>query len=263
MRPTRRVLVCVAVVAMAATACAGDEAADDLPDVVASPLESPEPPTDPSPAESPGDDEGSAMPDATASPTELAGEPFDGPPLNGAPATLDVIGVAADDVLNVRAGPGVDAEIVATLPPLTTDVRATGAARLLPGSIWLELEVDGTTGWANSSYLAFLGGTDDITARLLDQLDERPSAPTLEELAREVAALVASTDPPSEVVISDGPSVGDLGEVTVDVVGLGDDAGRGFRLVVFATQDDDGFTLRTVESTDLCARGTTGDGVCV
>lgn len=215
------------------------------------------------------DETGEPLPSPTPSPTPtpaatpLAGEPYDGLPLRGQPATLAVIGVAADDVLNVRAGPGVDTEIVATLDPLATDVAASGAARRLPGSIWLEVDADGTTGWANSSFFAFLGSTDDITSRLLADLDERPSAPTLEELAREIGALVGSEDPPSDIVISDGPSVGDLGEVTVDVVGLFDDAQRGVRLVVFTTVEDDGFTLRTVEATALCGRGVTDDGRCV
>jgi hypothetical protein len=165
-------------------------------------------------------------------------------------------------VLNVRAGPGVDAEIVATLPPLASEVPATGAARQLPRSIWLEVEADGTTGWANSSFFAYLGGTDDITSRLLAGVDERPSAGTLERLAVDVGGLVASEDPPSRIVITDGPSVGDLGEVTVDVIGLGDDALRGLRLVVFATVDADTFTLRTVEATELCARGGGSGGPC-
>lgn len=252
-----RVVPLALVLALGLTACASDEPASDLPDV---PDETASPSAAPSPAPSPSDDP-SPTPSSAQSPSELAGEPFDGPPVHGMPATLAVIGVAADDVLNVRAGPGVDADVVATLAPLATDVAATGAARLLPGSIWLEVEVDGTTGWANSSFFAYLGSTDDITSQLLSEVDSRPSAPTLEELAEEVAALVASEDPPSEVVISDGPDVGDLGEVTVDVIGTGDDAVRGLRLVVFATQDGDAFTLRTVEATSLCGRGPDpGDG---
>lgn len=256
MRSVRMLVAVVAVLGLGLTSC-GDDVVDP-PDPTASSAATPTPSSTPwpSPTATPSDE-----PDPNPSP--LAGEPYDGLPLRGQPATLAVIGVAADDVLNVRAGPGVDTEIVATLDPLATDVAASGAARRLPGSIWLEVDADGTTGWANSSFFAFLGSTDDITSRLLADLDERPSAPTLEELAREIAALVGSEDPPSDIVISDGPSVGDLGEVTVDVVGLFDDAQRGVRLVVFTTVEDDGFTLRTVEATALCGRGVTDDGRCV
>ncbi len=245
-------------VLVALSACAADDPGT-TPDATASPV-APTPDASPTADDDPSPE---PSPDATASPEDLAGEPFDGPPLNGSPAALDVIGVAADDVLNVRAGPGTDAAVVTTLDPLATEVAATGRARLLPGSIWLEVEVGATTGWANGSFLAFLGATDDITARILEDAGARPSAPELEELATDVAALVASDDPPSRVVVSDGPSVGDLGEVTVDVVGLGDDAQRGFRLVVFAEPDGDGWSLRTVEATSLCGRGTTVDGLCV
>lgn len=252
----RRLVPLAVVLALGLAACGPDEPATDLPGGTASPTAAPSPAPSPTAAASP-----TVSPPPEQSPAELAGEPFEGPPVNGMPAMLDVIGVAAGDVLNVRAAPGVDADVVATLAPLATDVAATGAARLLPGSIWVEVEVDGTTGWANSSFLAFIGSTDDITSRLLGEVDSRPSAPSLEELAAEVAALVASQDPPSEVVISDGPHVGDLGEVTVDVIGLGDDAERGLRLVVFATEGDGAFTLRTVEATSLCGRGPDlGDG---
>lgn len=251
-RVPRLVPWCLAT-AMVLAACGTDEPGTVLPDG-ASPSATPSPSAEPSPSPSP-DEDPSPEPSPSPSPVELAGEPFDGPPLNGMPATMLVLGVAADDVLNVRSGPGTDADVVATLAPLATDVAATGAARLLPGSIWLEVEHADGTGWANSSFFAFPGPTDDITARLLEAAGERPSAPTLEELAIDVAALVASEDPPSRIVISDGPDVGDLGEVTVDVVGLGDDAVVGLRLVVFATEEGDGFSLRTVEATDLCGRG--------
>ena len=67
--------------------------------------------------------------------------------------------------------------------------------------------------------------------------------------------------------------VGDLGEVTYDVVGLPDDATYGARLHVFGTPASNlpgsalkranRFSLKTVESTSLCRRGVTADGLCV
>ena len=226
----------------------------DTPSATPSPSPSASPPASPSP--SPSDE-------PEASPTELAGEPFEGPPLGGRPASLAVVGVDRDDVLNVRRGPGTDEEVVTTLDPLATEVAATGRARLLPGSIWLEVTVGGTTGWASSRYLAFLGRTDDITQQVIDAAGSRPRAATLPELASTVAALRASEEPPSRIAVSGDPSVGDLGEVTVDVVGIGDDAILGERLVVFATQDDAGsFTLRTVEATQLCMRGPGTEAGC-
>ena len=67
-----------------------------------------------------------------------------------------------------------------------------------------------------------------------------------------------------DVVVVDGPTVGDLGEITVDVVGFPDDSVLGARLRVFAEPDPGGesFTVRTVESTTLCRRAVS-EGLCV
>jgi hypothetical protein len=54
-----------------------------------------------------------------------------------------------------------------------------------------------------------------------------------------------------------------VGEVTVDVVGIGDDSVGGERLKVFAEPGAGGFTVRSVEATTFCRRGVTGDGLCV
>ena len=57
--------------------------------------------------------------------------------------------------------------------------------------------------------------------------------------------------------------VGDLGEVTYDVIGFPDDSVTGVRLHVFGEPSGNGFVLRTVESTTLCARGATGGRLCL
>ena len=193
-----------------------------------------------------------------AEPPSLPGEPFDGFPQQG--SELGVMGVAHDDVLNVRAGPGTDQRIVATAAPTADDLVATGRARRLSRSIWYEVTVDGTTGWASSRFLGFVDGTDDVTAAFLGG-QPPPAAETMVELGQMVAAHFASEDPPSRIVQSVAPSVGDLGEVTYDVVGLGDDSVAGFRLHVFAAPHDsgDGFVLTSIESTTFCWRGSDGE----
>ena len=99
--------------------------------------------------------------------TSLPGEPYEFGPAEG--ASLAVVGVDHDDVLNVRDVPA--GEIIATLdllPPIVglLDVRdartgeviaslygweggivATGMTRKLPASIWHEVHVAGMTGW--------------------------------------------------------------------------------------------------------------------
>lgn len=233
------------------------------------------------------DGAGAAPDDAPEPAVSLPGEPYEFGPPAGAP--LAVVGVSHDSVLNVRDVPA--GEIVAVLDNLinvagspalnvrqpgyyeliaTLDLNrglfATGNTRKLPTTVWHEIRMADAVGWASSAFLSPLGATSDATAEIVAVLGETPAAPTLEELARLVAEAVASDDPPSRIVVSGAPVIGDLAEITVDVLGLPDDAVRGFRLQVFAQQDSESdlFTLRTVESTTICDshRGVSEEGLC-
>lgn len=217
------------------------------------------------PAESP---EPSAT--ATTTPTEAAvepesddlpGEPFEGWPEVG--ARLGVVGVGARDVLNLRAGPGVSFEVIAELAPLEADVMATGRSRQIDGmsSIWVEAEVDGVTGWANSRFLAYLGAVDDITSRLGTPAGGSELTDVADAVVRQWSSRVEG-ELRTNVTVVDGPHHGDLGEITVDVLGWGDDSVLGTRLHIFASPDGGRFTARTVEATVLCARGVV-DGLCL
>ncbi|MDH3249427.1 MAG: SH3 domain-containing protein [Acidimicrobiia bacterium] len=240
----------IAVLALAIAGCGGGDVADTtttpptLPETTATTVE----PT-----------RTTTIPDTT---TSLPGDPIDIGPQPG--DVLAVVGVAHDDVLNVRFAPGTDQTVIEKLDPLASDVVALGNARALPASIWFEVETDDGTGWASSSFLAYLGGTTDATADIVELLGEVPVAETMLDLGLVVAQALASDEPPSRIVMSVAPTVGDLGEVTYDVVGIGDDAVRGFRLHVFATPDEggEGFVLKSVEQTVLCGRGLSGE-LCV
>ena len=218
---------------------------------------------------------------------DLPGEAFEfGPP---AGAALAVVGVSHDSVLNVRDVP--NGEIVARLDnemnvsgqpvvyvrrpdsdgliatlDLNRGVIATGNTRRLPTTIWHEIRMGDAVGWASSAFLSPLGATRDATAQIVAALGETPAAPTPAELGRVVAEAVASDEPPSRIVVSGAPVIGDLAEVTFDVLGLPDDAVRGFRLHIFAQQDSGSgpFALKTVESTTICDsyRGVSEEGLC-
>ena len=217
----------------------------------------------------------------------LPGEPYEFGPSAG--AALAVVGVSHDSVLNVRDVPAGEIvarldsvmnvgsepvvyvreadsdELIATLD-LNRGVIATGNTRKLPTTVWHEIRMADAVGWASSAFLSPLGATSDATAEIVAVLGETPAAPTLAELARVVAEAVASDDPPSRIVVSGAPVIGDLAEITVDVLGLPDDSVSGFRLHVFAQQDSESdlFTLRTVESTTICDshRGVGEEGLC-
>lgn len=214
---------------------------------------------------SPTTTEASTTTEPAPTTTGLAGEPFEHP-FFAVGDVLAVIGVPFDDVLNVRAAPGIDQEIVARLDPLADDVVAMGSARSLPASIWVEVDVSGTRGWVNSGFLAYIGLTDDVTSWVTNDLGFLPQAENLLDLGALVAATRASEDPPSTITLTEAPFVsGDIGEVTYDIVGLGDDAQFGERVRVFGRLlgIGEGFELKSVEGTALCGRSVTPDGLCV
>ena len=79
------------------------------------------------------------------------------------PALYDVTGVAADDVLNVRAGPDAGSEIIGTLAP-----GATGVEVIEEADGWGRVNAGERSGWASLTYLARRPGQEagDLPARL-------------------------------------------------------------------------------------------------
>jgi len=192
--------------------------------------------------------------------TTLAGVPIDLGPASG--DVLAVVGLAHDDVLNVRAAPGAFNPIVDTIEPTGTAI-ATGTARDLGRAIWFEHDTGDAVGWSNVSFAAYAGGTDDATEEVLSVLGEIPIAESMGALGLIVAGSLASSEPASRIVMSVAPTQGDLGEVTYDVIGLGDDSVYGYRLHIFGEEVIDGFSLDRVERTSLCSRGVDAEGLCV
>lgn len=203
---------------------------------------------------------------ATATPS-MPGEPFDFlVPADG--EVVGVIGVAFDDILEIHELPGENTPLVGELPNLADDVEGTGEGRQLPNSIWWRIRWQGIDGWVGSGFMARLGDTFDITSEVITQNGNNGmGAETMLDLGMMVADLRKSTEPASRIVVVVAPTVSDdlIGEITIDVVGLGDDAVRGERLHVFGDgfdQGGEGFSLDAVEMTLLCARGVTDDGLC-
>ncbi|MCH7846057.1 MAG: hypothetical protein IH850_09535 [Acidobacteria bacterium] len=195
-----------------------------------------------------------------ATTTTLAGVPTDLGPASG--DVLAVVGIAYDDMLNVRATPGAFNPILDTIEPTGT-VTATGTARDLGRAIWFEHDTGDAVGWSNLSFAAYAGGTDDATAEVVSLLGEIPIAESMDALGLIVARSLASSEPASRIVMSVAPTQGELGEVTYDVIDLGDDSVYGYRLHIFGEEVTDGFSLNTVERTALCSRGVDADGLCV
>lgn len=179
-------------------------------------------------------------------------------------AALAVVGVAHDDVLDVRQGPTTDFDVITSMDPTGEGAVATGRGWLAKGSAWIEVRTDQGTGWADLGSLAPRDGTEDVTAQVINGLGSRPTAANMADLGRIVAEALSSTEPPSSVVMSVAPTMGDLGEVSYDVVGLADDSIWAQRLHIFGQQESAGdeFSLKSVEATYFCARGTSSGGLC-
>ncbi len=96
--------------------------------------------------------------------------PPETPPELDAVMLLDVVDVAADDTLNVRAGPGVGYDPpVAELAPDASGVAATGNVANVGRSYWAEVALDGgSRGWASLNFLDAeeLGAELALTAAL-------------------------------------------------------------------------------------------------
>ncbi len=136
-----------------------------------------------------GPDPGTTAPPPTGGPTSTLGEEGSTtttlgevpPPPPPGVMQLDVVDVAADDVLNVRAGPGTEFDPpIFELPPDATDVPATGNVATIGPSAWAEVATPGGNGWASLNFLdsrepgAELALTESLRASVAGVLLDEP-----------------------------------------------------------------------------------------
>ncbi|MGC0143930.1 hypothetical protein [Pseudactinotalea sp. Z1732] len=173
--------------------------------------------------------------------------------------TVDVVGVAHDDVLYVRELPDPTSPEVTALAPLTSDVVLTGRARQLDDmAVWLELDVEDRVGWANLRYLAYLGMVTDETSQISDP---GPQDSMADLAAAVVEDLQEDGAPDLDMTVAEDVQEGDLTTIVVDVQGYADDSINGHRLHIFASDEGgDGYRLVSVEATQICTRGATEQG---
>ncbi len=175
------------------------------------------------------------------------------------------------ELIEIHEQPGENSPLTGNLPNLANDVVGTGEGRLLPASIWWRIEGEGVEGegvegWVGSAFMGRIGATIDFTAQVIElNGNAGMGAETMVDLGNRVADLLKSEEPASRIVVSVAATVGDLGEITLDIVGLGDDALAGYRIHVSGepAEAGDGFLLDSVEATLLCSRGVSEDGLCV
>lgn len=68
------------------------------------------------------------------------------------PTLFDVTGVAANDVLNIRAAPDASAEVIGKLSPNARDIEVVGYDET---GRWARINTDERSGWAALRYLAY------------------------------------------------------------------------------------------------------------
>ncbi len=166
---------------------------------------------------------------------------------------IAVVGVAFDDVLNVRIAPGTEFDIIDTLDPLDDEVIAMGENRLLVSSFWIEIESDSGPGWVNEAFVGFLGVSQERSA---DAIAVGGDAADVGEL---VAQTYVSVEPPSRVTL-----VSEDGDTVIyDVLGIGDDAVKGFRLTIVTEPAAGGTGVASFTEQTICSRGLAQDLRCV
>lgn len=169
-------------------------------------------------------------------------------------AQLAVFGVAYNDVLNVRTGPGSSNPVVLGLASTEGGVAALGDSRTLSdATLWYDVQARGVSGWAAARYLLHRGPTRDVTSQVVAKAGGNPEAADMSQLGQSVARLLGTAS--SRLVLSVAPSGSDPGQVVYDVVGLGSSSIGGLRVKVLGAPTANGFSLRTVETTDFCLRG--------
>ncbi len=212
----------------------------------------------------------SSVPAGSTGDEEVPGTALDyGPP---AGASLDVVGVRHDDVLNFRVDPDPTSDVVAAVATISPNdtIIASGQAWIAPSGIWWQVTVNGEQAWANQSYLAGIGHGDEFFIDVSEKLGILRFE-TIADAAMAVAGTQTSETPESRIVVVAAPiTYGSAAGMTIDVLDLGDDSLKGLRIWIEVEfiYDDSGQTVESVVLTDvymnpLCARGSEGAGLCL
>lgn len=226
-------------------------------------------PTIPDPTPNPTTPADGAPSDLTSN--QVPGEALDYGPVFGTP--LAVVGVAHDDVLNFRIAPSPNAQIVTSHAPLHADLDmyALGEAWAAPSGVWWKVSVGGSEAWANQRYLGTLAGERDVFDAAAEYLQILMFEDT-ESAALAVAESFATTEPASRIEFA-APALNfddGVGIATVDVLDIGDDSVKGWRLVIQVeivwdeesgepgAQDVAFVVLTAVDGSPICGRGADG-----
>jgi hypothetical protein len=81
-------------------------------------------------------------------------------------STYSVFRVLSDDVLNMRAAPGVKSAVVGTLPHDAKGIKITGTDKKVGRDVWVPVKHQNLSGWVNQSYLSEEFAQDELQSQL-------------------------------------------------------------------------------------------------
>ncbi len=192
-RPAASLLVVLLVVTSFAGACGSDSSDGDSASTTAVSSTTSGPGTNDSAPGSPTTqpDPGTVTSTTTAT-TTIPGStaPSGAQPVDPAWALYDdefyVWGVADDDVLNVRQGPGVGHPVIVSFEPGQRGIRRYDTTRQANGGSWGPVAVPGGVGWVNLAYLRPEGSRPPRTEGTIE--------PSVETAADDVQALLGAVE---------------------------------------------------------------------
>lgn len=180
--------------------------------------------------------------------------------------TIVPVGLGAAETLPLRAFAGNEQSILADIPAAATGLAGLDGAFETPdGMTWWLVSLDGRhQGWVKANEVAYPGASRVVSVDVAGRLDRSVFA-SPQELALTVAEQYRDRAGGEVAIVSITPAAGEEPAVVlVDVTGLADDSVSGTRLEVIARTETPGeYRITAVNETPLCARGVTGDGLCL
>lgn len=269
---TTTVLGLAAAAVLTLTSCGGDNVEITEAETGGQPITPGEETTldAPEPTEEPDEDEdeGGLPPGGT---DRMADEDFDESIhgehfelyFSGEGVEVGVAGIASDDApLEVRAEPYSEAEVVAELDSLDAVLlggRERSHTETEDEGIWTEVELADGYGWV-PGHLYYFGSNEDVT----EEQAELGSFDTPYDAAEAVFEMATESgdDNGRNWTLISSPE--DFGEefYRADVMGFMDDSVAGYRYFVYVEEVDGGYEVEQVETTLLCLRGVSDDGLC-
>lgn len=266
--------------------CGGDTAEMDAPDAGSAPTVTSDEETTPEEPEPTDEETGTDEPDELEEPEEtedegglppggtgrmedadfdesIHGEEFE-LYFSGEGAEVGVAGIALDDPLEVRAEPYSEAEIVAELDSLDAVLlggRERSHIDTEDEGIWTEIELADGYGWI-SGHIYYFGSTEDSTENYAD-LGTFDDAQEAAEAVLDQATDFDEGEPSPDWTMITAPEDLDEEFFRGDVTGAPDDSVAGARYFIHVEEADGGYEVVQVETTSLCRRGVSDDGLCI